>query len=268
MKKLLKNKSFFLFLFFLSFEVYGETFGFVNSIKNEKSFLLTHDEIASIVKNGDFLEPGSQLLVEEGGLVIFSDYFDNKYQLSSGGLVKFRSDGMELTRGSLKVTSLALNSNSITIETPNSIIKFSESEGTISYDPELKKTEVIVFDGLFELRSKNKLDSSVDVKSGQISSITTGLQLGMASIPTPTLKRNLEKIAMTFSENPRRTIASKKEGKIIFIKAKKPKPLKSHKREPTSIKVKHKEVPIRVYGAPTSKSSKEIDPLIKDLKSH
>ena len=252
-------------------EVYGQTFGFVNSIKNEKAFLLAPDEIASVVKKGDFLEPGSQLLVEEGGLVIFSDYFDNKYQLSSGGLVKFRSDGMELTRGSLKVTSLALNSNSITVETPNSIIKFSESEGTIFYDPELLKTEVIVFDGLFELKSKTKLDSSVDVKSGQISTITTGLQLGMASIPSPTSKGNLEKIASTFSEGPKRTMASKKEGKIIFIKAhkkeKKPKSLKSRKRVPTSVKEKHQEVPIRIYGSPKSRSSKEMDTLIKDLKT-
>ncbi|MFI5241348.1 MAG: hypothetical protein ACHQUA_02835, partial [Microgenomates group bacterium] len=175
---------------------------------------------------------------------------------------------MELTRGTLKVTSLALNSNSVTVETPNSIIKFSESEGTISYDPELLKTEVIVFDGLFEFRSKTKLDSSVDVKSGQISTITSGLQLGMASIPSPTSKGNYEKIASTFSESPKRSLASKKEGKIIFIKAQKPKPLKSHKRAPSSVKVKQKGVPIRIYGSPKSTPSKEMDTLIKDLKTH
>ncbi len=243
---------------------FAETFGYINSVKNENSFLVAQDETASILKKGDFLEAGSQILVEEGGFIIFSDYYDNRYQLGSGGLIKIKENGMELNRGVLKIKSLGLDGKTITVETPNSVIKFSESEGSISYLPELSKTEVFSFEGLFELISKNKLNSSVDVREGQYSQITSGIQMGMASLPSSFSQDQLDKISSGFSKVPTRKISSIKDGKIIFIPSKRSKPLKSRKRKPAS--VEKNEVPIKVYRSKIQTNN--LDKLIKDLKSN
>ena len=128
MKKLLKNKLFFTLLMLFTSEVFADTFGFIQSIKNQNAFLVSPDQSASILKDGDFLEANSEMLIEEGGLVIFLDYFDHKYQLGSGGLVKFKSEGIELSRGYLRVKTLGPSAKIIKIETPNSIVSFSNSE--------------------------------------------------------------------------------------------------------------------------------------------
>jgi hypothetical protein len=280
MKKLLKNKLFFTLLMLFTGEVFADTFGFIQSIKNQNAFLVSPDQSASILKNGDFLEANSEMLIEEGGLVIFLDYFDHKYQLSSGGLVKFKSEGIELSRGYLRVKTLGPSAKIIKIETPNSIVSFSNSEGVISFDPNLSKTDVVSFDGSFDLRGKNNLTSSVFITEGNSSSVKNDLQLGIPSLSTKTSSETLDKIASIFLEYPmaKRGVASQEEGKILVIRATPTKPLKSHKRGPSSKEVKGKEVPIRIIGreesrrpssepARPNKSDKEIDSLIHSLKS-
>jgi hypothetical protein len=281
MKKSLKSRTFlFVFLLF-SAELFADTFGFINSVRKENAFLIFLDQSASIAKNGDFLEAGSQLLIEEGGLVIFSDYFDHRYQISSGSLVKFKSEGFELLRGSLRIKTLAPSGKVIKVETPNSIISFSDSEGVISYDQNIFQTDVVSFDGVFELRSKSNLNSSTDVSGGNSSFVRNGFQVGMASISSKTTPKELEKMASTFMEAPNkgRAVASNKEGKIIIIKAKSPKPSKSRKRGPSSKEKDSIPVPIRIMGKqeyrrPTSeptqpyKSIKKMESLLKDLRSY
>lgn len=281
MKKLLKYRV--LFLLFISFstELFGDTFGFINSVMKENAFLVSIDQSATIVKKGDFLDADSQLLVEEGGLVIFSDYFDHKYQLSSGSLVKFKSDGIELLRGVLRVKTLAPSGKLIKVETPNAIISFADSEGSISYNPGTSQTDVISFDGVFELKGKSNLSSSIDVSGGNSSFVREGFQMGMPSVSSKTPSKELEKIASIFLDNPVRTrgVASTKEGKIIVIKAKSAKPSKSHKRSPASEGKATISVPIRIIGSgenrqPSSVPNQPIKPpqgvdfILKDLKSY
>jgi hypothetical protein len=287
MKKLLKNKLFFTLFILFTGEVFADTFGFIHSIKNQNAFMVSPDQSATILKNGDFLEEGSQMLVEEGGLVIFLDYFDHKYQLSSGGLVKFNSEGIELSRGYLRVKTLGPSAKTIKIETPNSIISFSNSEGVISFDPGLSKTDVVSFDGDFDLKGKNNLANSALITEGKSSSVKNDLQMGIPSLSAKTPSKTLDKIASIFLEYPtaKRDVASEKEGKILVIRANQPKSLKLHKRSPSSKEALSKKkpvikrVPIHIIGggeyrqpssepAKPNKSSKEIDSLIDSLKSH
>ena len=277
MKKLLIIRASFIFLIFFASDVFAQTFGFINEVKGGNAFLIAKDQSASILKSGDFLEVDSQVLVEEGGQIAFSDYFDHKYQLSSGSLVKFNSGGLELNRGSLRVSTLTPNGKLLEVQTPNAIIGFSDSEGAVTFEPETSKTEVLSFDGVFDLRAKKESKSSVVVSEGNASFVKDDLQMGMPSIPRRSSSKELEKIASIFLEEPRKTrmIASTKEKKIILIKAHKPKYLKSHRRVPASVEKSHKAIPIRIIGAegsrhPSSetKSPKEVDSLIKDLKSY
>ena len=139
---------------------------------------------------------------------------------------------------------------------------------------------MVSFDGGFDLRGKNNLTSSVFITEGNSSSVKNDLQLGIPSLSTKTSSKTLDKIASIFLEYPmaKRGVASKEEGKILVIRAAPHKPLKSHRRGPSSKEVKRKEVPIRIIGReevrrPSSeptrphKSDKEIDSLIHSLKS-
>ncbi len=281
MKKSSKNKLFFTFLILFTTEVFADTFGFINTIKNQNAFLVSPDQSATILKSGDFLEANSQMLVEEGGLVIFLDYFDHKYQLSSGSLVKFKSQGIELLRGHLRIKTLGPNNKLIKIETPNSIISFSNAEGVISFDPTSSKTDVASFDGDFDLRGKSNLNNSILVTEGNSSYVKNDFQMGIPAISGKTSSKMMDNIASIFLEYPvsRRDIASTKEKKILLIKAKTPKSLKSHKRGPASKEVVPKYVPISIIGrgenrGPSSlpdksnKSNSELDALMDTLKSY
>lgn len=279
MKKLLKNKYFFIIIISFSAELFADTFGFINLVKKENAFLVAPDHSASIVKNGDFLEADSQLLVEEGGLVIFSDYFDHKYQLSSGSLVKFKSEGIELIRGSIRIKTLAPSGKIIKIETPNAITVFSDSEGVLSYDHVSNQTDLVSFDGVFEFRGKNNQNSSIDVNGGNSSFVRRDFQMGMPSIASKSTPKELEKIASVFLDSSIRTrgmASTPQEGKIIVIRKKAPKSSKSRKRGLSSKVKPSVSVPIRIMGSrgpsseafQTNKTPKAIEPLLKDLKSY
>ena len=261
MKKFLAIKFILIFLF-LNEEVFSSTFGVVNSIRYGDVFLVNKGKNSKNLKEGDFLEENSQILAEKGAIIVFSDYEDHQFILSSSGMATFKANSLELLRGSLRIRTLNYRDKNTLIYTPNSILSFSEAEGILSFDPEKHKSELVSIDGVFEFKGKKEPRSSVNVAEGFKSIIKNDVQIGMPSLPQRFDNQDLDRFAEVFLNGDLgRKMASISSGKIIFIPKEKHKSLKSQKRRLPSSRIKPQMVPILIFRAKDGEGPLSTTPL-------
>lgn len=192
-------------------------------------FMVTPEGKTSVLMTKDHLDERTEVLVEEGGSVTLSDFYDATYQLTGGSHVKLFNKSVQLKKG--KAWILAKNErHPLVITTANGHVDFSKSEFIATFDQASNKTQVLVVNG--ELEVSNLLDKTLRlaVPGGSFSFIDPEIENGSPRAPVKVGPQSLESSIAEFSKAtslkatepsvPKREIASVKEvkkGEIIFI---------------------------------------------------
>ncbi|MFZ4712354.1 MAG: hypothetical protein ACOYL6_01465 [Bacteriovoracaceae bacterium] len=197
MKTSIKSTSKILGIFLLSSSVWAGSVGRVTAVKGH-AFTISMGE-TKVLKVGDDLPAGADLISEEGSQVSFNDYTDHRFHLSGSGNIALKEKDFELKRGYLWVQSF----NSYTksqIKTANSITVYGKSEFIVSFDNNSGRTQILAVTGPFDFANLNERNLSRSIETGNFSFIDKDYESGMPRKGTLIGYQSYTKIVGLFDE--------------------------------------------------------------------
>ncbi|MBT3234594.1 MAG: hypothetical protein HN353_01445 [Bdellovibrionales bacterium] len=137
-----------------------------------------------MIKKGDNIFPGSELITEMGGQLSYTDYFDHRYHLSGSGQIKIvKGEGPQLKRGHLWIQSYHRD-QSFTVKTANGQINYTTGEAVISFDPGKGKSQAVVLKGEMQFHHLVYRHLGVTLREGEFSQVDgEDLKEGETSYP-------------------------------------------------------------------------------------
>ena len=149
------------------------------------------------LRPGDHLENFSRIMTEEGGRVVFSDYFDHRYTLAGAGQIGLDGRNTKLERGFLWIRSFQKR-YTFTVKTANAVVGYKKGSIVVSFDGDDGKSQVLVVEGEATLGSSVEKTMGVDVGEGHFSFIHKDYENGRPREPTPVGFKSFQKVALLF----------------------------------------------------------------------
>lgn len=146
-------------------------------------FSLTNGE-TKILKAGDEVHEGSEIVSEEGAQVSYSDFYDHMFHLSGSGQIALTKDKEhQLRRGYIWVQSYNDNMPAV-IKTANAFTTFRKVEMILSFDNASGRTQVLAVTGSFDFSNLLETHLSRKIEAGNFSFVDNEYEQGMPRTPT------------------------------------------------------------------------------------
>lgn len=210
--------------------------GSVKSISGDA--FLTFENKTLLLKQGDQIPLGGEVITEEGSQLSLMDFHDRVFHLSGGAHFKMGRNTSELKSGYLWVQSFQEFKDHF-IKTANSKLSFRDGEAVLSYDTISGRTQAMVINGNFDLSNLMEDYMKLALSSGQFSFIDMNYENGSPRRPTQIGFTSYKKVTSLFSgvkpfteqfqqkKEVARAIASVEESapktsesKVMFIRSK------------------------------------------------
>lgn len=154
----------------------------ISSVKGNV-FSLTNGK-TQILKAGDEVQEGSEIVSEEGAQVSYSDFYDHMFHLSGSGQIALTKDKEhELRRGYIWVQSYNDNMPAV-IKTANAFATFRKVEMILSFDNASGRTQVLAVTGNFDFTNLLETHLSRKIDAGNFSFVDNEYEQGMPRTPT------------------------------------------------------------------------------------
>ncbi len=205
MKKLFKDtKRISLISFFFTFLSLGIAHAkspemMVTAVKGN-AFLVTKGK-TTVLKPGDHIYDFQEVFTEVGGQLTVKNFNDKVFHFSGGSSAKVLKGFLELQNGYLWVQSNLKNSGAYKIQTPNSVISFTEGEAIVDFDNNVVKTQILVLNGEFEFANLFESFLNLEVGSGKFSFISKDYNNGAPRNPTPVGSNTFAKLQALFDKS-------------------------------------------------------------------
>ncbi|WP_372653658.1 hypothetical protein [Halobacteriovorax sp.] len=205
MKKLFKDTkrisliSFFFTFLFLSIAHAKSPEMMVTAVKGN-AFLVSKGK-TTILKPGDHIYDFQEVFTEIGSQLTVKNFNDKVFHFSGGSSAKILKGFLELQNGYLWVQSGLKNSRVYKIQTPNSVISFTEGEAIVDFDNNIVKTQILVLNGEFEFANLFENFLNLEVGSGKFSFISKDYNNGAPRNPTPVGSNTFEKLQALFDKS-------------------------------------------------------------------
>ncbi|PIK16701.1 hypothetical protein [Halobacteriovorax sp. JY17] len=191
--------SFFFTFFFMNLSLANSPEMMVTSVKGN-AFLVSKGKTVTL-KPGDHIYDFQEIFTEVGGQLTTKNFKDQVFHFSGGSSAKVLKNFLELQNGYLWVQSHEKKSQIYKIQTPNSIISFSEGEAIIDFDNNIVKTQLLVLNGQFSFSNLFENYLNLDVTSGKFSFISKDYENGAPRNPTPVGKNTFSKLQALFDRS-------------------------------------------------------------------
>ncbi|ATH08616.1 hypothetical protein BIY24_11870 [Halobacteriovorax marinus] len=205
MRKLYKDtKRISLLSFFITFISMSLTFAnspemMVTSVKGN-AFLVSKGKTVTL-KPGDHIYDFQEVYTEVGGQLTVKNFKDQVFHFAGGSSAKILKGFLELQNGYLWVQSHEKNSDHYKIQTPNSVVSFSEGEAIVDFDNSIVKTQILVLNGNFSFANLFEDYLKLDVSSGKFSFISKEYNNGAPRNPTPVGSNTFTKLQALFDRS-------------------------------------------------------------------
>ena len=227
----LKSKYLFLALL-LPIMAEARLVGKVHALKGD-AFLIRDGKTMTLKKDMD-IEEGSQVMVGDDASATVGDFYDRRYNLSSGSNLVMNDRSMTLLKGGLWSQSLSQKAN-VSVATANMLMSSYQGEFIATYDVANRKSQLTVIAGEVNVASPMEPAFRYAVIAGQFSHATPDIDQGYPRAPTQLGYESLMKAVAMFpgvrsmdagvaqAQSSGRAIASveavaEKKGEIIFMK--------------------------------------------------
>ena len=227
------SKSKYLFLaLLLPIMAEAKLVGKVHALKGD-AFLIRDGKTTTLKKDMD-IEEGSQVMVGDDASATVGDFYDRRYNLSSGSNLVMNDRSMTLLKGGLWSQSLSQKAN-VAVSTANMLLSSFQGEFIATYDAATKKSQLTVIAGEVDIASPMEPAFRYAVVAGQFSHAAPDIDEGYPRAPTRLGYESLMKAVAMFpgvksmdagvaqAQSAGRTIASveavaEKKGEIIYMK--------------------------------------------------
>lgn len=238
------SKSKYLFLaLLLPIVAEAKLVGKVHALKGD-AFLVREGKTTTLKKDMD-IEEGSQVMVGDDASATVGDFYDRRYNLSSGTNLVMGDRSMTLLKGGVWSQSLSQKAN-VGVSTANMLMSSYQGEFIATYDAATKKSQLTVISGEVDVASPLEPAFRYAVIAGQFSHATPNVDEGYPRAPTQLGYESLMKAVAMFpgvksmdagvakAQSSGRAIASvdevtEKKGEIIYMKT-----VQSSSRTPAS----------------------------------
>jgi hypothetical protein len=182
------------------------------------------------------ISTGTKVMLEDNANAVIVTEDGTKYFLTSGSVVSFYEDGIEIKNGKVWIKSTE-NSSHTVVHTPNLKSVHKNGEYVYSFNSQNGKSEVLNIMGQCNISSALDENKKIKILAGQFSYILNGKNDGYPREATRVGLTSYEAIKLSFSnfkeiqslklnnllfEKKQRSIASvsntKKKGAITFVK--------------------------------------------------
>lgn len=179
-----------------SHSVFAGSLARITAIKGNV-FSLTGGQ-TKMLKVGDEVAEGSDIVSEEGAQVSYSDFYDHMFHLSGSGQISLTKDKeFELRRGYIWVQSYNDNSTAV-IKTANASTSFRKVELILSFDNASGRTQVLAVNGSFDFSNLLEGHLTRKIEEGNFSFVDNDYEQGMPRTPTLIGFNSYKKITTLF----------------------------------------------------------------------
>lgn len=191
------------------------------------------------LKPHDRVEELSEIMIEDGGTVLFRDSYNGTYQFTGGSHVKLFDKSIELKSGKAWV-KCANTQFPLSLSTANGRADFLKSEFIVTFEPEKTRSQFLVINGEVELSNPLDRHGRFKVPAGTFSVVDPAVDHGVPRSPTPTGAESLTEVVAEFNGKP----VVKKKVEAVAHAA--PAPHDSHK---THVEKPHQAAPARAIAS-------------------
>ncbi len=195
MKTSIKSTSKILAVFFFSFSAMAGSVGRIATIKGHV-FTISQGE-TKVLKAGDELNSGTDLITEEGSQVTFNDFADHTYNLSGSGHMTLKNKEFELKRGYLWVQSFNAYTTA-EVKTANAVTSFKRSEFILSFDNNSGRSQILAVNGPIDFLNFHERNLMRTLETGHFSFVDKDYEQGMPRKGTLIGYQSFMKIAALF----------------------------------------------------------------------
>jgi hypothetical protein len=164
-------------------------------------FLMNESGNSELVVKQQHLEDFSDLLVEDGAEITFTDMYEHIYHLSGGTHVKLLDRVVELRNGYIWLQN-AHSTASVQVQTSNAVGEFQKGEFIVSYVPTTSKTSLLVLNGEAKFFNSAEEELQQNVASAQFSFIDPEYENGSPRTPTAIGYDSFHQIVSLFTVKP------------------------------------------------------------------
>jgi hypothetical protein len=207
--------------------------GKVHSLKGD-AFLIRDGKTATLKLDMD-IEEGSQVMVGDDASVTVGDFYDRRYNLTSGSNLVMNDRSLTLLKGGMWSQSLSQKAN-VSVATANMLLSSHQGEFIATYDSATKKSQLTVIAGEVDVASPMEPAFRYAVVAGQFSHASPDVDEGYPRAPTRLGYESLMKTIGMFpgvksmdagvakAQSASRSVASvaaapeEKKGEIIYMK--------------------------------------------------
>ena len=161
-------------------------------------FVLDEGKTSAAVP-GRHLNDFSEVIVEEGAQITFTDYHDHQFHLAGGGHVKLLNKIVELRGGYLWLQSYHQESDSFMIQTANAKISYTQGEAIVSFDQLSGRSQILAIKGSFEFGNLLQDYMKIPVGDGLFSFIQNDYENGSPRNATPIGEHSFNKVLALYS---------------------------------------------------------------------
>lgn len=227
------SKSKYLFLaLLLPVVAQAKLVGKVHALKGD-AFLIREGKTTSLKLDMD-IEEGSQVMVGDDASATVGDFYDRRYNLTSGSNLVMSDRSMTLLKGGLWSQSLSQKAV-VSVSTANMLMSSLQGEFIATYDAATKKSQLTVIAGEVDVASPMEPAFRYAVEAGKFSHASPDVDEGYPRAPTRLGYESLMKAVAMFpgvksmdagvaqAQSAGRAVASEKaatekKGEIIFMK--------------------------------------------------
>lgn len=156
-------------------------FGRVVDIKG--SAFVSYEGQTHEIKKGEILYVNSEINIEHGGQVAFTDNADHQFHMGNASTAAIYAGKVELRSGDLWVKSINKTDDYV-LTSANAKVNYTGGEAIFSYDSVKGKTQLMVINGLMKFSNLRTPELNLTVAQGNFSFVDPSFEEGMPRDPT------------------------------------------------------------------------------------
>ena len=170
-------------------------FGRVVDIKG--SAFVSYEGQTHEIKKGETLFVNSEINIEHGGQVTFTDNADHQFHMGNASTAAIYAGKVELRSGDVWVQSIN-KTDEYTLTSANATVNYTGGEAILSYDSVKGKTQLMVINGLMKFSNLRTPELNLTVAEGNFSFVDPSFEEGMPRDPTPVGEKTYGQLVAMF----------------------------------------------------------------------
>lgn len=170
-------------------------FGRVVDIKG--SAFVSYEGQTHEIKKGEILYVNSEINIEHGGQVTFTDNADHQFHMGNASTAAIYAGKVELRSGDVWVQSINKTDDYV-LTSANAKVNYTGGEAIFSYDSVKGKTQLMVINGLMKFSNLRTPELNLTVAQGNFSFVDPSFEEGMPRDPTPVGEKTYGQLVAMF----------------------------------------------------------------------